>query len=54
MRFRIGHFVRLKSRPGIFEVVSYLATDESGVALYCVRGARGDHVVSEQDISRRA
>ncbi|HEX2136230.1 MAG TPA: hypothetical protein VHG30_10050 [Microvirga sp.] len=54
MRFRIGHFVRLKDRPGIFEVVSYLATDEDGVPLYCVRGARCECVVSEHDIARRA
>ena len=52
--FRIGHFVRLKGRPGIFEVVSHLATNENGVPLYCVRGARGEHIVSEHDISRRA
>ena len=50
--FRTGDLVRLKDQPGVFEVVRQLARDEDGVALYFIRGARGERVVSGRDILR--
>jgi hypothetical protein len=50
--FRIGQLVRLKGRPGIFEVVHYLAVSDGRVPLYSIWGASGERIVNEHEISR--
>jgi hypothetical protein len=50
--FRIGQLVRLKNRPGIFEVVHQLAVGEGRIPLYSVRGTGGERIVGEHEIFR--
>jgi hypothetical protein len=50
--FRVGQLVRLRGRPGIFEVVHHLAIDDGRVPLYSVRGTSGERIVGEHQIYR--
>jgi hypothetical protein len=50
--FRIGQLVRLKGRPGIFEVMHQLVVSEDRILLYSVRGTGGERIVGEHEISR--
>jgi hypothetical protein len=50
--FRIGQLIRLKGRPGIFEVMHQLVFNEGRVPLYSVRGTGGERIVGEHEIFR--